>query len=129
MPDQDRLKQLRKQRANIVEQLAWLDSEIANAAGESEPAEPPTAEPESAEQPIGDKLKLRPTPPVPAPVQLESNNPAPAVTANPDAVLEEWIESDGPKSPPISKKGCWLVFFTLVAVGILAAVVVFKFFY
>ena len=29
VPDQDRLKQLRKQRANIVEQLAWLDAEIA----------------------------------------------------------------------------------------------------
>ncbi|MDA7916658.1 hypothetical protein N9Z12_02300 [Opitutaceae bacterium] len=139
MPDQDRLQQLRKQRANIVEQLAWLDEEIANAGGEPESAQQPVGEPEPAEQPVGksepaeqpagEKLKLRPTTPVPAPVQLESDNPAPAVTANPEAVLEEWMESDGAKSQPVSKKGCWLVFFALAAVGILAATFVFKFFY
>jgi hypothetical protein len=138
-PDQDRLKQLRKQRANIVEQLAWLDAEIAQAAGESVSAEPPIDKPEPAEQPTvepepahplpEEKLKPRPTPPVPAPVQLESNNPAPAVTANPEAVLEEWMESDTAKSPPISKKGCWLVFFAMAAIGVLATTFIFKVFY
>ncbi len=50
MPDQDRLEQLRKQRANIVEQLAWLDNEIANTLGEPEPPEQTVADPEPVAQ-------------------------------------------------------------------------------
>lgn len=53
------------------------------------------------------------------PVQLESSNPSPALTANPDAVLEQWNETDGEASPPVSKTGCWIIFsaLTLLAVG------------
>ncbi|MGA3006568.1 MAG: hypothetical protein ABSE59_01635 [Opitutaceae bacterium] len=42
LPD-DRLQELRRQRAYVQEQLAWLDREIASASGETGPAPEATA--------------------------------------------------------------------------------------
>ena len=121
MADPDRLQDLRSQRVKIAEHLAWLDTEIIKARREDPPVEPPSS----------GNLQLRPTTPtpLPTPVQLESNTPSPAVTANPEAVLEEWVETEGSASPPVSKKGCWLIFCGLAVLGILAAIAALQFFY
>lgn len=124
--DSDRLQQLRRQRAAIAEHLAWLDREIRREAklptstGGDEVPLPTQTTPPAAPQPaatptVPTKLKL--ATPVPetttAPVQLEANNPSPALTADPDAVLEEWTEQTGPSDQPISKTGCWAIFIAL----------------
>lgn len=109
MGESDRLHQLRQQRAKIAEHLAWLDQEIAKAThGETQMGA--RSEP---------NLKLRVTSPAPAPIQLESNNPSPGSTVDPNAVLEDWLESDASTAPRISKTGCWVAFSAVLIIGII----------
>jgi len=93
--DSQRLQQLRQQRDLVAGHLAWLDAEIAAAAGT------PDVMP-------GPKLKMAPRPASPTPVQLEAANPSPALTADPDAVLGQW--TDETPAPAVSKSGCWIIF-------------------
>ena len=64
-------------------------------------------------------LKLRVTSPTPVPIQLESNNPSPGSTADPDAVLENWLNSDADAAPRISKTDCWGAFSAVLIIGII----------
>jgi hypothetical protein len=112
--DPERLSQLRRQRAAIAEHLAWLDQEIQRAAQHSRtetPTNPLPAPPHSLPPATVPVAK-------PPPTQLEANNPSPALSADPDAVLEEWTETSGQgdkTNQPISKMGCWLIFAGLAA--------------
>lgn len=118
MGDSDRLNNLRQQRAKIAEHLAWLDREISASSGSS-----------SAKAASRPSLKLRETKTVVTPVQLEANNPSPGISADPNAVLDQWVESQGPAAPAISKTGCWIAFSAVTAVCILALLAILKFYY
>ena len=124
MSDPDRLQQLRRQRAAIAEHLAWLDQEIKRASAGSlrtagDKPSPPSQSVISPGTPT-----LKPTLPPRPPIQLEANNPSPALTADPDAVLEEWTETGGNSDQPVSKMGCWLIF-SAIAVGVVGLIVAF----
>ncbi|GAB5560857.1 MAG: hypothetical protein SynsKO_25040 [Synoicihabitans sp.] len=107
--DQDRLQKLRQQRAKIAEHLTWLDEEISREAGN----EPPSPRLKLARPPESVRAERS------APTQRESDNPSPAVHADPEAVLEEWTETQSEDSGSgISKSGCWLIFGALVVLGI-----------
>lgn len=125
--DPDRLQQLRRQRAAIAGHLSWLDQEIKRGA--SLPVEPsaddlpPQVQPASPTPAQPDKLRLtQVTPSVPAQSTSvpAASNPSPALTADPDTVLEEWTETAGDQSSdqPMSKMGCWLIFAVIAVVGI-----------
>lgn len=123
MSDPERLQQLRRQRAAIAQHLAWLDQEIKRAAKLPERDVPAPSASNSAAPTL---VKLTPAVPLAsAPpkisVQLEANNPSPALTADPDDVLEEWTETTGHNNQsdqPISRMGCWLIFATIAAISI-----------
>jgi len=138
--DSDRLQELRRQRAAIAEHLAWLDREIRREAklpsptgggsgtvppisltaspfGVPPPDTAPAPQPEPAPAPPAQpKAGARQPEKAPAPVPLEANTPAPALTADPDAVLEEWAEKSGPNEQPLSKTGCWAIFIGLAVI-------------
>lgn len=128
--DPDRLQQLRRQRAAIATHLAWLDSEIKREARLNPAAardELPPQSPETTTPPVAQVTTPTPVSPptAPAPRPLEARNPSPALTADPDAVLEEWTEqagADGSSDPPISKTGCWMIFIAIAVIGIGGAV-------
>lgn len=118
MSDSDRLQQLRRQRAAIAAHLNWLDDEIKQEA---------RLDPTATEDQSAPKLQLRTPPaepaarsaPAPAPQPREADNPSPALTTDPDAVLEEWTEqSGGPSDQPVSKTGCWIIFAALAIIGV-----------
>ena len=91
----DRLKDLQRQRAIALEQLAWLDREIAAQSGQPAPA---------------------PAPAWPAPVAPAATPPPAAHT---EAVAEEILANY--QNDPINvksnvKRGCFLYFFLAFAV-------------
>ena len=101
MPD-DRLKDLQRQRAIALEQLAWLDREIAAQSGQTAPA---------------------PSPAWPAPV---ASGAAPPPAAHPEAAAEELLakyQNDPVNVKSNVKRGCFLYFFlafVLVGLAVLA---------
>jgi hypothetical protein len=97
-PPDDRLQDLRRQRTLVQEQLAWLDREIAAAAGTVAP------------QP-------------PAPSLIPQNPPAAALPAPADQEMEALMESyrtEASSGPADARRGCYLVFFTGLALVALA---------
>ena len=97
----DRLKELQRQRAIALEQLAWLDREIATQSGQ---AAPPTSPPAW-----------------PAPAA-----PLPSAAAHPEAAAEEIMskyQNDPASVQSKVKRGCLLYFFlafVVVGLGVLA---------
>lgn len=97
-PPDDRLQDLRRQRTLVQEQLAWLDREIAAAAGTAAP-HPPAPPPPPQNPPA--------TPPVlPADQDME-------------AILESY-RAEASSGPADARRGCYLVFFTGLALVTLA---------
>jgi hypothetical protein len=93
-PD-DRLQELRRQRALAQEQLAWLDREIAAASGE----------PVSA-KPLPQNLQAAPT----------------AHDDDVEALLESY-RAESRRAPDDARRGCFILFFAalaLLALGVLA---------
>lgn len=139
MADPDRLKILRQQRATIAEHLAWLDREIRREAKLPQPMEgdevplPPQAPSTAPNLPSAPKFKPPsgppPNSPPPASARLEANNPSPALTADPGAVLEEWTERAGSSDQPLSKSGCWLTFAAVSLLGIGGVIAIVLLFY
>ncbi len=115
MSDPERLQQLRRQRANVAEHLAWLDREIQRAVrlGVTPTSEAPTPTPAATPSPPS-FVPANPTRAAGVPP------PSPALAADPDAILEEWTEQAGGerRDQPISKTGCWIIFAALAVVGI-----------
>ena len=113
----DRLQELRRQRALVQEHLAWLDREIAAAAGQPAPTTPAAPPLPSAESPL---------PPVAAPVVVPpvfTPPPAPPlppeIAATADAILDEYrVQPDSLKTNV--KKGCFLYFFAALGLVVLA---------
>lgn len=95
LPD-DRLQDLRRQRTLVQEQLAWLDREIAAAAG--------TAVPQPSEPPLAPK-----SPPA----------AAPAADQEVEALLESY-RAEVRSGPADARRGCYIVFFTGLALTGLA---------
>ena len=111
----DRIAELRRQRAMVAEQLAWLDREIAGA---EKNAPTPPAAPASAPAPVAIPVI---TTTVAAPVLPL----APEVAAQADAILEEYrVQPDSLRTDV--KKGCFLYF--AAAMGLLGAVVMMLYF-
>ena len=95
MPD-DRLKDLQRQRALALEQLAWLDREIATQSGQSAPA---------------------PAPAWPAPVAPAATPPpSPARTAAAAEEILSRYQNDEQSVKSNVKRGCFLYFFLAFAV-------------
>jgi hypothetical protein len=111
----DRLAELRRQRALVQQHLAWLDLEIATAAGSA-----PT------NSPVSPIVALPPSPSVPAQALLSAPGvaqPRPLVQApDPEAIIAQY------RSEPTSvrndvRKGCLLYFagaFVLLGLGVMA---------
>jgi hypothetical protein len=104
-PD-DRLQELRRQRALVQEQLAWLDREIASASGEATP------------KPAAQSLPSAPA------VQSQPTLPA----ADGDTVVEliKSYQDESRSSPAKAYWGCILIF---VAALVLFALCVFAFYF
>lgn len=106
----DRLNELQRQRALVVEHLQWLDREIAAYRPQSDPAAPAPA------------LPLPPAiaAPSPAPVQ-----PAPRDTDPAFALLQD----EERRRSEVSKSGCWIVFsaLLLVIVGTVTAIILLRY--
>ncbi|MCF3648221.1 hypothetical protein [Synoicihabitans lomoniglobus] len=119
MADPNRIRRLRAQRELIAEHLAWLDAEIEQATGsalapdaESEnlPASPPPVA--AANSPLATPPRAETTTPVAAPAKAS------------DELLEELVQEYEAADKPLSKTGCWVIFSTIVAVVVGAAVIV-----
>jgi hypothetical protein len=110
VPDANRLQELRRQRALVQEQLAWLDREIAALAA--------LAAPSAAAAPL------------PAPRVAASSTPAEILpakvarfTTEEDALMAEFAAEEG-KRGAITKGGCWTIFLSVMAAGIVITVVI-----
>ena len=116
----DRLAELRRQRALILEHLAWLDREIEAASAEKSPAlsspAAPDSTPEVATALVAAALKAKTSAPAEEP---------PAVTAAAESILEEY------RVPPTAlqtdiRKGCFLYFAAaLLAVALIVTILYF----
>jgi len=104
-PD-DRLQELRRQRALVQEQLAFLDREIASASGEAKPAMPAAQIPAPASA---------------APSQLAS---PPAESGDVDKLFKSF-EEESHSNPADAKRGC---IWTFVAALVLLALCLFAFY-
>jgi hypothetical protein len=106
----NRLNELQRQRALVVEHLQWLDREIAACRAQGGPAAPAPA------------LPLPPAiaAPSPAPVQAAPRDTDPAF-----ALLQE----EERRRSQVSKSGCWIVFAALLLaiVGTVTAIVLVKY--
>ncbi len=95
---EDRLQELRRQRALVQQHLAWLDREIAASAGAFAPPSPP------------------PPPALPAePVRSAAEHEA-------DILLESYRE-ESRSAPAAARRGCLIFFFlalALLGLGVLA---------
>jgi hypothetical protein len=123
----DRLQELLQQRALIKEHLAWLESEIAAASGgrpassfAPEPTLQPRVEPALARPAIAPSALLRSS----APIGVKT-----AADAEADALLAKFAEEERQTVAPPDKKGCWVLFSTLLAISTLIAVALIYFFY
>lgn len=111
MSDRDRLAELLRQRALILEHLAWLDREIQHASG-AKPASLPALQPPAVATAL-----------VAAALKAKSSAPAdepPVVAGAADAILAEY------RVPPSTlkndiRKGCLLYF--AAALGLVALIV------
>ncbi len=101
----DRLQDLRRQRTLVQEQLAWLDREIAAAAGAAAPQ--PSAPPLAPQNP--------PAAAPPAPVDQDV-----------EAILESY-RTEASSGPADARRGCYMVFFSGLA--LMALVVLGWYFY
>ncbi|MFT3828428.1 MAG: hypothetical protein QM691_01855 [Opitutaceae bacterium] len=104
---QDRLAELRRQRALVAEHLAWLDRELAAAA----PAEAASPSSENKPRPASDLAA--PPPGLPAGPLAPADNPPPDSTphaALPEAKPAE-IRSD-------VRRGCFLYFAIATLLGL-----------
>ena len=87
---EDRLQELRRQRALVQEHLVWLDREIAALSGGVRPAVPPAA---------------------------PAASPAPAPAGDPETeALIETYRAESISSLASVRRGCFLVFFAALAV-------------
>lgn len=103
----ERLSELQRQRALVQAHLAWLDGEIAAAAGRAEPTVPlPPAATPAAPDPAA---AARPAPPP---------DPAAGTTeAEADALLKQYGHDPAATTSAV-KRGCWIVFVgAFVALG------------
>ena len=89
---EDRLQELRRQRALVEQQLAWLDREIAAASGGLPPPAP-----------------LQPAPPA-VPTAGDSEVEA----------LMESYRAESRSAPAAARRGCLIVFFAALALFALA---------
>jgi hypothetical protein len=123
MPDPDRLNDLRRQRALVAEQLAWLDREIAAASGAA-PAPKPLAAPPVAQattpRPVPMQI-LPPLAPLTPPAAIDTDI-SPDVAAHADTLLDEYRVAPAAMKSDV-KKGCFGYFFAalaLLALGVAA---------
>jgi len=93
--ESERLQELRRQREQVAEHLAWLDGEIARSAPPARPAGSRASAP-------------RPT------------SPPPPISADADELLRRYADTP-PGEPPISRSGC-IIAFTIAMVLLIAAV-------
>ncbi len=105
----DRLKELLRQRALLAEHGAWLDREIAAAQGASGP-QPPVAALPAQPPPTSPSAVTAGLPAAPAAV------PVPA--AEVDALFDR-LRSEEMGQGQVSKRGCWMVFATLMLISVL----------
>jgi hypothetical protein len=104
-PD-DRLQELRRQRALVLQQLAFLDREIASASGEANPGTP--------------------TPQIPPPVSAAPGQPsAPPGEGDDVAEVIKSFEEESRSNPANAKWGCIWAF---VAGLVLFALCLFAFY-
>lgn len=119
----DRLNELRRQRALVAEQLAWLDREISAAAG-APPAAPvapaPVTTPAAPVTPRPEPVSA-PTPPATVDPEVST-----AVAADADSLLDEYRVAPEELKTDV-KKGCFLYFFA--ALALLALVVIGLYFF
>ena len=129
MPDPIRLNDLRRQRELVAEHLAWIDREIATAAGQptapAAPAPAPQLAPVSTPAP---QPALRLVTPAPRPVMVTSAAAQTGPVPDPDAMLEEFrVQPDELKTDV--RKGCFLYFlgaFALFGLGVVALYFIFR---
>lgn len=91
---EERLQQLRRQRALVQEHLAWIDHEIAAASGGVTPPAP-----------------TAPSPVAPPPAAAPAN---PAVDAEAEAIIENY-RAESRSSIAAARRGCFIVFFAGLA--------------
>jgi hypothetical protein len=114
----DRLNELQRQRALVVEHLQWLDKEIAACRPQAGTAQTP------ANPPV-----LLPPPAASSPAAAASSpaalQPAPRDTDPAFALLQE----EERRRSQVSKSGCWIVFsaLLLVIVGTVTAIVLVRY--
>ncbi len=99
----DRLKELVRQRALLVEHLGWLDREIAAARG-------------SASPPAG-VVPVPAATPLPSPAAVITSLPVPPTDVD---TLFDRFRSEEAGREQVSKQGCWLVFAALMLVSLIA---------
>jgi len=116
----DRLSELLRQRAALQEHLAWLDREIANAAGSPLPAEspliPPSVPPAAATS-AAEPARHPPTAAAAAPAAAGLNSILPG---DAESILDHYRTSSGSLHRDV-RQGCFLYF--ALALGLLALVV------
>ncbi len=95
MIDPARLPELHRQRARIAEHLAWLDREIAR----TETSRPPSTSPSP-------EINTPTLPP------LAGSN-----QADPQDLIQNWVDENRASAPLVSKTGCWAVFAAVVLLG------------
>jgi hypothetical protein len=117
----DRLQELLQQRALIKEHLAWLDAEIAAASGR--PAVAPTAPLPSVPYPLS--LPTTVSTPATAPIAATQT----AREAEADKLLAKFADEERQAVAPPDKKGCWVLFSTLLVISMGIAVALIYFFY
>ncbi len=101
----DRLTELKRQRALVAEHLQWLDREI----GLSEPT--PADEPHPPlNLPLAANVSVPPPPPFLA-------RASPSAGENRDPTLALLQEAERQRGQ-VSKSGCWIVFATLLLIGV-----------
>ena len=120
----ERLADLRRQRALVAEQLAWLDQEIAAAAGSAPAAVSPA--PVAPAVPAVAAPVAPPLPPARVPVPPPIAAP-PAALAEADEMLEKYRVEPGALKSNVTK-GCFLYFFAALALVALAVVGLYFFF-
>ncbi len=105
----DRLNELQRQRALVVEHLQWLDKEIAACRVQAGTAAPASASP--------------PVPPTAIPVVVST--PTPRDTDPAFALLQD----EERRRSEVSKSGCWIVFsaLLLVIVGTVTAIILLRY--
>ena len=104
---QDRLAELRRQRALVAEHLAWLDREIAAAEGKPSPAPLPAPTPTPA--PTATEILAKVAEPAPALPPVASDHPDAALLPEPQPTD---IKND-------VRRGC-LLYFALASLAVVA---------